>query len=181
MSNPFSFSLLIIVMELSFLVFLVSFSKMYFHVAQALDKMEAGQPMSQPDSMETENRSTPICDTEACPDSEEDVQVIPKKDEVESEEELEQFPTMLSDTVSSHDVQCEEGVDSEGEPPFYQQTDDFGDEGTPEDSVSLSGEDCGASSPERMLQESVERLKTLMETDMWRESQTGGVQSTLHN
>lgn len=170
-----------IVMELSFLVFLVSFTKMHFHIAQALDKLEAGQHMSQSVSMETEDTSMPICDTEACPDSEEDVQVITKKDEVESEEEVEQFPTMLSDTVSSHDVQCEEGVDSEGKPPFYQQTDNSGDEGTPEDSVSLSGEDSGASSPERMLQESVERLKTLMETDMWRERQTGGVQGTFHN
>ncbi|TWW63769.1 Dystrotelin [Takifugu flavidus] len=146
---------------------------------KALDKMEAGQHMSQPVSMETEKTSTPICDTEACPDSEGDVQVITKKDEVESEEE--QFPTMLSDTVSSHDVQCEEGVDSEGEPPFCHQTDDSGDEGTPEDSVSWSGEDCGASSPERKLQESVERLKTLMETDMWRERRAGGLQSALHN
>lgn len=177
MANPFTFSLLITVVELYFLVFLVSFTKIHFHVAQALDKMEAGQHMSQPVSMETENASTPICDTEACPDSEEDVEVITKKDEVESEEELGQFPTMLSDTVSSHDVQCEEG----GEPPLCQQTEDSGDEGTPEDSVSMSGEDCGASSPERMLQESVERLKTLMETDMWRERQTGGVQSALHN
>lgn len=160
-------------------VFLVSFTKIHFHVAQALDRMEAGQHVSQPVSMETEHTSTPICDTEACPDSEGDVQVITKKDEVESEEE--QFPTMLSDAVSSHDVQCEEGVDSEGEPPFCHQTDDSGDEGTPEDSVSWSGGDCGASSPERMLQESVERLKTLMETDMWRERRAGGLQSALHN
>lgn len=141
--------------------------------------MEARQHMSQPVSMEAEKTSLLMCDTEACPDSEEDVQVIPKKDEVESEEELDQFPTML--TVSSHDVQCEEGVDSEGEPPFCQQTDDSGDEETPEDSVSLSGEDCEASSPERMLQESVERLKAVMEAAMWRERQTGGVQSTFHN
>lgn len=176
MSNP---SVTVItVMQLSFLV---SFTKIHFHVAQALDKMEAGQHMSQPVSMEIENTSTPVCDTEACPDSEEDGQVITKKDEVEREEELGRFPTMLSDTVSSHDVQCEEGVDSEGEPPSCPQTDDSGGEGTPEDSVSLSGEDCEASSPERMLQESVERLKTLMEAEMWRERQTGGVQSTFQS
>lgn len=180
MSNPFSVSLLITVMELSFLVFLVSFTETHFHIAQALDKMEAGQHMSQPVSMETGDTGTPICDTKACPDSEEDAEVITKKDEVESEGELGQFPTMLSDTVSSHDVPCEEGVDSEGEPPFCQQTEDSGDEGTSEDSVSVSG-DCGASSPERMLQESVERLKTLMETHMWRERRTGGAQSALHN
>lgn len=136
--------------------------------------MEARQHMSQPVTMGTESPSTPICDAEACGDSEEDEQVITKKEEVKSEEDLDQFPTMLSGTVSSRDAQCEEGVESEGEPSSCQQTDDSGDEGTPEDSVSFSGEDCGASSPERMLQDSVERLKTLMGTDMWRERETGG-------
>lgn len=115
--------------------------------------------------METENNGMPICDTETCP-------AIKKKHEVENEGELDQFPTMFSDTASSHDIQCEEEVDSEGEPPFCQQTDDSGGAGPTEDNASLS-DDCGPSNPERMLQESVERLKTLMETAMWRERQTG--------
>lgn len=130
--------------------------------------MEAGQrSMPQCVTTETENNGMPICDTETCPDSEEDEQAIKKKDEVENEGELDQFPTMFSDTGSS---QCEEGVDSEGEPPFCQHTADSA--GPNEDNASLSG-DCGPSNPERMLQESVERLKTLMETAMWRQRQTG--------
>lgn len=135
--------------------------------------MEAEQrSMPQCVTMETENNGMPISDTETCPDSEEDEQVIKKKDEVENEGELDQFPTVFSDPVSSHDIQCEEGVDSEGEPPFCQQTADSGGAGPTEDTTSLS-DDCGPSNPERMLQESVERLKTLMKTATWRERQTG--------
>lgn len=114
--------------------------------------------MSERVTMETEKRILPVCDTEACTDSEEDEQVLDEKDEVESEEELIQFPTMHEDTVSS---QREDGLD-QGQ----------GDSGAtgPQGHGGESGDGGGAASPaETMLQESVERLKTLMDTKVWRD------------
>lgn len=145
----------------------------YFHVPQALDKMEAQHNMSQCVTMETEEIIMPTCDTETCTDGKEDKQALQKKDEVKSEAELNQFPTMHNDAASS-DIRCEDGVGTADEAVFCQQMDDSGAKEPPGDDGCLSAEDCEASSPERMLQESVDRLKTLMETDVWRERRTSG-------
>lgn len=144
----------------------------HFHIPQALHKLEAGQyNMSQCVTMETE-KMMPLPDTETYTDSEEDEQELKKEDEIEREEELNQVPS-----ASSRDIQCEGGVDSAAEAPACQQADDSGEAGHLEEKTCLSGEDCAASSPETKLQESVERLKTLMETDTWRERhQTSGPQ-----
>lgn len=112
--------------------------------------------MSERVTMDTEKGIVPLCDTKTCTDSEEDEQVLNEKDEVESEEEPIQFPTMHEDAASS---QGEEGLDQ------GQQEEDSGAAG-PRGHGGESGDDCPA---ETMLQESVERLKTLMETEVWRD------------
>lgn len=125
----------------------------------------------------TENNVTPISDTERNTDDEEEV--LLKTEDEGSEEELQSpSPTMHHDTPPSHDIHHEEEVESAGDGflchPIRQQ-DGPEEVGPQEEDTCMSDEeeDCGTCSPEALLQETVERLKTVMETDRWRERQTG--------
>lgn len=147
----------------------------YFHIPQALDKMEAGQhTMLQCVTMETDEIITPPCVTETCTDGEKNKQELEKREEYKSGEELNEFPTLHNGAALSRGTGCEDGVGTADEAAFCQQMDE-------RNNGCLSAEDCEASPPERMLQESVDRLKTLMEADVWRERQTSGPQSTFPN
>lgn len=125
-------------------------------------------------TMEMEKRTMPTRDTETCTDGEEDKRALKEKDEVESEEELNQFPTVHDDAASSIELGREDGLGPADEAAFCPQADDSGAAAPPGDDGSLSAEDCDAGSPERMLQDTVDRLKTLMETDVWTDRQTSG-------
>lgn len=132
--------------------------------------MEAGQHMSRCVTMETKEMTMPTCDTETCTDSEEDKRALKKKDEEEN-----QFASMQNGAVSSKDIGLEDGVGpAGGREDGAGPADDSGAVGPPGDNSCWSAEDGEAISPERMLQESVDKLKTLMETDVWTERWTSG-------
>ncbi|XP_068586366.1 dystrotelin [Cebidichthys violaceus] len=134
------------------------------------------------DREDTEDREDieDIKDTENFPstsdtqiNTEDKEEVLLKTEDVEdewSEEELQILsPKMHQDTPLSLDIYYEE--DTAGDwlfcCPIGQQ------DGSQEEDTCLSEEDCGTCSPEELLRETVERLKTVMETDRWRERQTG--------
>ncbi|KAM8905170.1 dystrotelin isoform 2-T7 [Spinachia spinachia] len=83
-----------------------------------------------------------------------------------SEEEL-QIPIMQQHTPLSQDIYYEEDPAGDGFCPIGHQ------EEPQEEVTSLSEEGCGKCSPEELLQETAERLKTVMETDRLRYRQTG--------
>lgn len=121
---------------------------------QAVNKMEARQRtnnMPKSVTMETENDVTPTSNTERNTDDEEE------GDEEGSEGE--QSPTMHQDTLPSHGLHSEDEVESASDGP--------------EGVGPSEEEDCGTCRPEPLLQETVARLKAAMETDKWRERQTG--------
>ncbi|KAG8004441.1 Dystrotelin, partial [Nibea albiflora] len=114
-------------------------------------------------------------DTEENTDEEEDDVLL--KDEWSEEDLPTPSPTMHQDALPSHDIYCKEeeelAVDGFLCCPVGQQ-DELDEAGRPEEETCLSEEeDCGMCSLEKLLQETVERLKTVMEADRWRERHTG--------
>ncbi|XP_070849993.1 dystrotelin [Chaetodon trifascialis] len=157
-------------------------------LTQALNKMEARQHANNT----PQSAVTPTCDTQRSTEDEgeEDEDVLLKTEEEEEEEEEEgeewseeerQTPsvTMHLDTPGLHDIHCEEEEEEEsaGDSFLCQPTDQQSgaEEAEPqeEDACLSEEEDCGTRSPEELLQETVDRLKTVMETDRWTERQTG--------
>ncbi|XP_045898191.1 dystrotelin-like [Micropterus dolomieu] len=110
-------------------------------------------------------------------DEEEEV-LLKTEDEWSEDKEKTPSPTIHLDTPVSYDTHCEE-EDAAGDRflchPVGQQ--DEPEEAEPqEENTCLSEEEekhYGTCSPEELLQETVERLKLVMETDRWRERQTG--------
>lgn len=147
---------------------------------QALNKMEARQHADkrpQSDDTEREN-TTPTPDTQRNTEDEEDEEekdeeVLLQTDEEEwsSEEQQTPSPTM-QDTPGSHDLHCESTGDRCLCHPIEQQNGAEG-AGSQEENCLSEEEDCGTCRPEELLQETVDRLKTVMETDRWRERPTG--------
>lgn len=147
---------------------------MYFHVLQALNKMEAGRHnMAQCVTMGTEEMIKPASDTETCTGGEEDKPAPKKKEEAKSEEAVNHFPPKREDAASSKDVGREDEAGTADEAASCPPAHDSGAAGPP-------GEH-GCWSAERMLQQSVDRLKTLMETDLGRERRTSGPRSSFTN
>ncbi|XP_019125274.2 dystrotelin [Larimichthys crocea] len=114
-------------------------------------------------------------DTEENTDEEEDDVLL--KDEWSEEELPTPSPTMHQDTPPSHDIYCEDEEEIEVDGflccPIGQR-DGLEEAGRQEEETCLSEEEnCGMCSPEEVLQETVERLKTVMEADRWRERHTG--------
>ncbi|XP_044043478.1 dystrotelin isoform X2 [Siniperca chuatsi] len=136
-------------------------------LTQALNKMEAQQHANNtPQSIDTEGNA----DNE----EDEDEEVLLKPEDEWSEDEQQTLsPTMHQDAPAPHDIDCEEEEESAGD-RFL----DGPEEAEPqEEDTCLSEEeeerDCGTCSPEELLRETVERLKTVMETDRWTDRQTG--------
>lgn len=142
---------------------------------QALSKMEA-QPMSQCVAVSTEENVVTSSDVgkdtvkegeeqqeeEDKKEGEEEEQEEDKREDKKEEEVIKrepqnQFPVMHLDTPTSRDNHCEEEAEPEG--------DRFEDDRAGPQEVR---EDCGWCRPEELLQETVDRLKTEMETDRWR-------------
>nr|XP_046238792.1 dystrotelin isoform X2 [Scatophagus argus] len=148
-------------------------------LTQALTKMEAQQHTNntlQSVDIERGNYVTPSLDTGD--EEEEDEEVWPKTaDEWSEEEQRTPSPTMHQETPLSHDIPCEEEEECEGDRflcgPTGQQ--EAPEEVWPqeEDTCLFEEGHCGMSSPEELLQETVDRLKTVMETGRWRWRQTG--------
>lgn len=113
-------------------------------------------------AMETENNVT-TSDNKRNSEEEEDVML--RTEHEGNEEEPNPSPTMYHDTVLSHDIQQEDRVESAGDKPPCQH----------EDGPEEAGlrEDCRLCSPETLLQGTVDRLQMVMETDRWRETETG--------
>ncbi|XP_054479931.1 dystrotelin [Anoplopoma fimbria] len=127
------------------------------------------------DKEDTEERDDTE-DMEDTEDGEDTEERDDKKEDEWSEEELQTLsPTMHQDTPLSHDIHYEE--DTAGDwllfHPMGQQNGSEPSGPQEEDTCPSEEEDCGTCSPEEMLQENVERLKAVMETDRWRERQTG--------
>ncbi|KAL7369477.1 hypothetical protein ABVT39_000096 [Epinephelus coioides] len=155
-------------------------------LTQALNKMEAQERTDNPpqsldqENMENTERAnfTPTSDTEI--NTEEEDEVLLKTEDEWSEELQTPSPTIHQDTLLTHDTNCEEEEEESAGGwflchPLVQQ--DRAEETEPqEEDAGLSEEEeeaCGMCSPEELLQETVERLKTVMETDRWRQRQTG--------
>ncbi|XP_033471774.2 dystrotelin isoform X1 [Epinephelus lanceolatus] len=155
-------------------------------LTQALNKMEAQERTDNPpqsldqENMENTERAnfTPTSDTEI--NTEEEDEVLLKTEDEWSEELQTPSPTIHQDTLLTHDTNCEEEEEESAGGwflchPLVQQ--DRAEEAEPqEEDTGLSEEEeeaCGMCSPEELLQETVERLKTVMETDRWRQRQTG--------
>ncbi|XP_042369353.1 dystrotelin [Plectropomus leopardus] len=163
-------------------------------LTHALNKMEAQEhDKNPPQSLDQENmekveneenaereNSTVVSDSEG--ETEEEEEELLKTEDDWSKEELQTpSPTMHQHTRLSHDIHYEE----EGEEsatgwslcrPIALQ--DGPEEAEPQDddtclSEEEQDEDCGTCSPEELLQETVERLKTVMERDRWTERETG--------
>lgn len=109
------------------------------------DTVEEGEEQEEEDKKEGEE------------EQEEDKREDRKEEEVIKGEPQNPFPVMHLDTPVSQDNHCEEEAEPEG--------DRFEDDGAEPQEVR---EDCGWCSPEELLQEMVDRLKTEMETDRWR-------------
>uniref|UniRef100_A0A3B4TI16 Dystrotelin n=1 Tax=Seriola dumerili TaxID=41447 RepID=A0A3B4TI16_SERDU len=124
---------------------------------------------------------TPTSDTQRNTEEEEEEEVL-MKDEWSEDEQQTPSPTIHQGTPLSHDVCCEEegfagdmclcrpiGQEDRPEEAGLQNVDTCLSQGEEEEEE----EDCGMCSPEELLQETVDRLKTVMETDRWRERQKG--------
>ncbi|KAM9334341.1 dystrotelin-like [Symphorus nematophorus] len=155
-------------------------------LTQALNKMEAQQHANDKlqsvniENTENTGDATPTSSTERKTEDEEeedeDEDLLKTDDEWSKEQQQTPSPTMHLDTPLSHDIYCEE--ESADDRclcrPIGQQDGAEGAESQEEDTcLSEAEEDCGTCSQEEVLQETMERLKTVMETDRCRETQTG--------
>ncbi|KAG7232489.1 hypothetical protein INR49_008783 [Caranx melampygus] len=155
-------------------------------LTQALNKMEAQQHISRTEKdvvTETDNftetDSVPETGNDTFPDAQRNTEEEEVMTDEGSEDEQTPSPTIHQHTRPSHDVCCgEEGF--AGDMclcrPIGQQ--DIQEEaglknGDAYMSEEEEEEDDGMCSPEEQLQETVDRLKTLMETGRWRQRQTG--------
>lgn len=108
---------------------------------------------------------------------EEEIVLLKTEDECNEEKHQTPSPTMHPDTPPSHDILCEEEEESAGNrllcPPTGKR-DGAEEAGTEVEDTCLSNgeEGYGICSPEELLQETVDRLKTGIETDRWKERQT---------
>ncbi|XP_071335603.1 dystrotelin isoform X2 [Trachinotus anak] len=138
-------------------------------LTQALNKMEAQQHANNtPRSVDTERDISPISDTQRNTEEEDD-EVLKDK---WCEDKQTPSPTIHQGVPVSHDVCFEEkgfaglccpiGQDNRPEEAELQDQEEEEQE-----------EDCGMCIPEELLQETVDSLKTVMETDRWTERQTG--------
>ncbi|XP_041834704.1 dystrotelin isoform X2 [Melanotaenia boesemani] len=146
-------------------------------LTQALSKMEAQQDAR--DSLRSFNsENSETSDSERNPQEEEEKEGEEGEEREEGEELMKEkhewkknetpSPTIHWDSTMSHD-----------ESPEVCQYQPSGQQNGPEegrqeeDPCPSGGEDCGKCSPEDLLQETVDRLKTEMETGRWTERQTG--------
>lgn len=152
-------------------------------IPQALNKIDGRQQADntkQSVAKETE-AIRPTSNTERDTVNKEEEEVLLKTGDEGSEEELQSpSPMMHQDKPPSQDLCSGEEVESVVDIIFchplgrqYRPE----EVGPQEEDICLSEEeekeDCGASSPEVLLQETMEILKTGMETDRWRERETG--------
>uniref|UniRef100_A0A4W6G0W2 ZZ-type domain-containing protein n=1 Tax=Lates calcarifer TaxID=8187 RepID=A0A4W6G0W2_LATCA len=113
------------------------------------------------------------------------------KDEWSKDEQQTPSPTIHLGTPPSNDIHCEEDEEESADDGYLCRP--IGEENGPEEAglqredtclteeeeeEEQEEEDCWLCSPEELLQETVDRLKTVMETDWWRERQTGETQQT---
>lgn len=123
----------------------------------------------------------PTFDTERDTANKEEEEVLLETGDEGSEEELPSpSPTMHQDKPPSQDSCSGEGMESVVDTIFCHpvgRQDRPEEPGLQEEDICSSEEeekvDCEASCPEVLLQETMERLKTRMETDRWRQRQTG--------
>lgn len=120
------------------------------------DTVEEGEEQEEEDKKEGEEE-----------EQEEDKREHKKEEETIKGEPQNPFPMMHLDTPASQDNHCEEEAEPKG--------DRFEDDGAGPQEVR---KDCGWCSPDELLQEMVDRLKTEMETDRWRHT---GELSFCHN
>ncbi|KAM8722306.1 dystrotelin isoform 1-T1 [Acanthopagrus schlegelii] len=111
-------------------------------------------------------------------DDEEEEEIVQLKTEDECNEEEHQTPspTMHLDTPPSHVILCEE-EEPAGDRLLCHPTGKWNgaeEVGTEVEDTCLSEgeEDCGICSPEELLQKTVDRLKSVIETDRWKDRQT---------
>ncbi|XP_070712348.1 dystrotelin [Pempheris klunzingeri] len=149
-------------------------------LSQAVNKMETQQhayntPQSAENTENTERENvTPSSDTERNTEEEDEEEELLKTEYEWSEGQRQTpSPTIHQDTPPSHDFHSEEEEPADRRflcCPIRQQ------DGSQEDNTCVSDgeeEDCGTCSPEELLQETVDRLKTVMGTDRWTERKTG--------
>ncbi|XP_051797934.1 dystrotelin isoform X2 [Acanthochromis polyacanthus] len=149
-------------------------------LTQALNKMEAQTHANNtPEHVEnTEGGNiTPSSNSE-----EEDEEELMEAEEEWSEDELQTPPpTIHRGSPLSHDQHWEEEESADevrlhhpiGPQDRPKEAELHGQDTCP--SEEGGGGDCGKCSPEKLLQETVDRLKTEMETDGWTERQTGEI------
>lgn len=132
-----------------------------------------------PRSADTQRHVTFMSDTddEEEEGEEEEIVLLRTEDECNEEKHQTPSPTMHLDTPPSHDILCEEEEDPAGNRLVCHPTgkqDGAEEAGTEVEDTCLSKgeEDYGICSPEELLQETVDRLKTGLETDRWKEMQT---------
>lgn len=166
-------------------VFFIALTRCPIFLIEAVNKMEAQQQANNtPQCAKTENtgreNATATSDAEIDKEEEEDEVLLKTEDEWSEDEQLTPSPTIHQGTPPSHDIHCEEEeLPAENMLlccPMRQQ-DGLEEAGPQEENTSLcEEEDCGTCSPQELLQEAIERLKTRMETDGWRRGrgQTGG-------
>ncbi|GAA6230037.1 dystrotelin [Lates japonicus] len=152
-------------------------------LTQALNKMEVQQHVNNtPHGINTEN--TERDDVTATPDTQRSTEEEEKlmKDKWSKDEQQTPSPTIHLGTPPSNDVHCEEDEEESAGDGYLCRP--IGEENGPEEAwlqredtclteEEEEEEDCGLCSPEELLQETVNRLKTVMETDWCRERQTG--------
>lgn len=151
-------------------------------IPQALNKMDGRQQADntqQRVAKETKGLR-PTSDAKRDTVNKEEEDVLLKTEDEGSEEELQSpSPTMHQDKPPSQDLCSGEEEESVVDTIFCHpggRQDRPEEVGPQEEDICLSEdekEDCGASSPEVLLQETMEILKTEMETDRWKERQTG--------
>lgn len=111
------------------------------------DTVEEGEEQEEKDKKEGEGEE----------EQEEDKREDKKEEEAINGEPQNPFPVMHLDTPASQDNHCKGEAEPEG--------DRFEDDRAGPQEVR---KDCGWCSPEELLQETVDRLKTEMEMDRWR-------------
>ncbi|XP_069020245.1 dystrotelin isoform X2 [Embiotoca jacksoni] len=146
-------------------------------LTQTLKQMEAQQHANNtPHSNHTENtergNSTPTTDTHRNTKEEEEEEKV-KTEEEWSEDELQiPSPTIYQGSPPTHDGLSENTclhrpIGRQEEP------EEAGLQGKDTDTCLSEQEDCGTCIPEELLSETVDRLKTVMDTHRWTETQTG--------
>lgn len=154
--------------------------------------MEAQQHINNtPHGIDTENSErddvTATPDTQRSTEEEEELM----KDEWSKDEQQTPSPTIHLGTPPSNDIHCEEDEEESADDGYLCRP--IGEENGPEEAglqredtclteeeeeEEQEEEDCWLCSPEELLQETVDRLRTVMETDWWRERQTGETRQT---